>query len=128
MPWLSALFLALSGLLIGWIPLLGPLALGFLAGRAERGVRAPLALLPALALQTLGLLAARLTLRAVENHQLGGWLWTLVGWLFSPLAAWLGRPLEGVIAGSSALGFLLLFTLPVLPGLLLGSLSGRRKG
>ena len=78
MPWLSAFFLFLLSLLIGWIPVLGPLALGVLAARAEPGSRALLAVLPALGAQTLGLLATRAVVGAVQDRHLDGWVWTAV--------------------------------------------------
>lgn len=126
MLWVNVLMLLLVAVLVGWVPLLGPLALGFLAGRAERGPRAVLILLPALALQTLGLLGVRWLENAAEARGLDGWFWTALAWLGSPVNAALGRPLGGMIGDSDALGFLLLFTLPALPGLALGWLTGRR--
>ena len=130
MPWLSAFFLLLLSLLIGWIPVLGPLALGVLAARAEPGPRAPLALLPALSVQTLGLLATRALTNAVQDSHLDGWVWTAVSWLLSPqlgiLGTALGRPFRRLVADSSAVVFLLVFTFPVLLGLLLGALYRAR--
>ncbi len=126
MPWLSAFFLLLLSLLVGWIPVLGPLALGMLAARAEPGPRALLAVLPALAAQTLGLLLTRSLTNAVQDRHLDGWVWTAVGWLLSPLSTALGRPFSQLIADSPVVMFLLVFTFPVLPGLLLGALSLRR--
>ena len=126
MPWLSAFFLLLLSLLIGWIPVLGPLTLGVLAARAEPGPRALLAVLPALGMQTLGLLATRAVVSAVQDRHLDGWVWTAVSWLLSPLGTALGRPFSQLVADSSAVVFLLVFTFPVLPGLLLGLLPGAR--
>ena len=126
MPWLSAFFLLLLSLLVGWIPVFGPLALGVLAARAETGLRALLAVLPALSMQTLGLLLTRALTNAVQDRHLDGWVWTAVSWLLSPLGTALGRPFSQLVADSSAVVFLLVFTFPVLPGLLLGALSLRR--
>ncbi len=126
MPWLSAFFLLLLSLLVGWIPVLGPLALGVLAARAEPGPRALLAVLPALSVQTLGLLAIRTVTNAVQDSHLDGWVWTAVSWLLSPLGTALGRPFSQLVANSSALVFLLVFTFPVLLGLLLGALRRAR--
>ncbi|BDP40547.1 hypothetical protein DAETH_05160 [Deinococcus aetherius] len=126
MAWVNVFMLLVVALLVGWIPVLGPLALGFLAGRAEPGVRALAVLLPALILQTLGLLGARWLENAVESRGLDGWLWTVLAWIGSPVSAALGRPLGNMVGDSNLLGFLLLFTLPVLVGLGLGWLTGRR--
>ncbi|WP_216328154.1 hypothetical protein [Deinococcus aestuarii] len=126
MAWVNVLMLLLVALLVGWIPVLGPFMLGFLAGRAERGVRALAVLLPALVLQTLGLLGARWLENAVESRGLDGWLWSALAWLGSPVNAALGRPLGNMIGDSDLPGFLLLFTLPALVGLGLGGLTGRR--
>ena len=125
MPWLSAFFLLVLSLLVGWIPVLGPLLLGVLAARAEPGPRALLAVLPALGVQTLGLLLTRALTNAVQDSHLDGWVWTAVGWLLSPLGTALGRPFSQLVADSSAVVFLLVFTFPVLPGLLLGALRRR---
>ncbi|WP_102125897.1 hypothetical protein [Deinococcus planocerae] len=127
MTWVNVLMLLLVALLVGWIPVLGPLALGFLAGRAERGARSLLVLLPALILQTLGLLGARWLENAVESRGLDGWLWTALAWLGSPVSAALGRPLGNMVGDSDLPGFLLLFTLPALIGLPLGRLTARRR-
>lgn len=126
MPWVNVFMLLLVALLIGWIPVVGPLALGFLAGRAERGPRALAVLLPALILQTLGLLGARWLENAVESRGLDGWVWTVLAWIGSPVSAALGRPLGNMVGDSDLPGFLLLFTLPVLVGLGLGWLTARR--
>ena len=112
--------------MIGWIPVLGPLTLGVLAARAEPGPRALLAVLPALGAQTLGLLALRAVAGAVQDRHLDGWVWSAVGWLLSPLGAALGRPFSQLVADSSAMMFVLVFTFPVLLGLLLGTLSRAR--
>ncbi|MEW6423008.1 MAG: hypothetical protein AB1511_15000 [Deinococcota bacterium] len=125
MPWVNALMLLLVALLVGWVPILGPLALGFLAGRAEKSLRAVLVLLPALLLQTLGLLGVRWLEHALQTRGLEGWAWSALTWLGSPVQATLGRPLGNMIGDSDPLGFLLLFTLPALPGLGLGWLTGR---
>ncbi|MBI0446959.1 MULTISPECIES: hypothetical protein [Deinococcus] len=125
MAWVNALMLLLVTLLLGWVPVLGPLLLGFLAGRAERGARAVLVLLPALLLQTLSLLGIRWLQQAIETRGLEGWLWTALAWLGSPLYSLLGRPLGHLIGDSSPAGFLLLFTLPAGLGLVLGGLTGR---
>lgn len=127
MAWVNVVMLVLVALLVGWIPVLGPLALGFLAGRAERGVRALAVLLPALTLQTLGLLGVRWLENAAEARGLDGWFWTALAWLGSPLNAALGRPLGGMIGDSDLPGFLLLFTLPAVLGLGLGMLTGGRR-
>lgn len=127
MLWVNVLMLLLVALLIGWIPVLGPLALGFLAGRAEPGPRALLALLPALALQTLGLLGVRWLENVAESRGLDGWFWTALAWIGSPVNAALGRPLGNMIGDSNMLGFLVLFTLPALIGLALGWATGRRR-
>ena len=52
--------------------------------------------------------------------------WSAVGWLLSPLGAALGRPFSQLVADSSAMMFVLVFTFPVLLGLLLGTLSRAR--
>lgn len=126
MLWVNMFFLVLVAALLGWVPVLGPLLLGFLAARAQPGTRALLALLPALGVQTAGLLVARWTENLIEARQLDGWLWTAVSWIFSPVSTALGRPLGNLIGDSSTLVFLALFTLPVLLGLLLGAVTGRR--
>lgn len=126
MTWINVLMLLLVAVVVGWVPLLGPLLLGFLAGRAERGVRAALVLLPALALQTLGLLGVRWLENAAEARGLDSWFWTALAWLGSPLNAALGRPLGNLIGDSDVGGFLLLFTLPAVLGLVIGGLTGRR--
>ncbi|WP_019587427.1 hypothetical protein [Deinococcus apachensis] len=128
MVWINVFMLLLVALVVGWVPVVGPLGLGFLAGRAERGPRAVLVLLPALALQTLGLLGVRWLENVAEARGLGGWFWTVLAWLGSPVNALLGRPLGNMIGDSDAAGFLLLFTLPAALGLLLGWLTGRRPG
>lgn len=126
MPWVNAFMLLLVALLVGWVPVLGPLALGFLAARAEKGLRALLVLLPALLLQTLGLLGVRWLDNVAEARGLDSWFWTALAWLGSPVQVTLGRPLGNMIGDSDLLGFLLLFTLPALLGLVLGWLPGRR--
>ena len=118
-------------LLIGWVPLLGPLALGFVAARAERGLRAPLVLLPALLFGALGLILARALALAAQRAviygvHLEGWLWTAVGWLLSPVGTLLGRPFSHLLVGTPPAGLLLLYGAPVLVGLLLGALGPRR--
>jgi hypothetical protein len=123
---LNMFFLVVMALLLGWVPLLGPALLGFLAARSQPGARALLAVLPALGVQTVGLLIARWTEQTLQARQLDGWLWTAVGWIFSPVSTLLGRPLGHLIGGSSPLAFAALFTLPVLLGLLLGAVTGRR--
>ncbi|EYB69531.1 hypothetical protein DEIPH_ctg004orf0037 [Deinococcus phoenicis] len=125
MAWVNVFMLLLVALLLGWVPVLGPLLLGVLAGRAEKGPRAVLVLLPALVLQTLGLLGVRWLENAVEARGLDGWLWTALAWLGSPLAAALGRPLGNVIGDSDLTGFLLLFTLPAVLGLVLRWVTAR---
>ena len=125
MPWLSTFFLLLLAVLIGWIPLLGPLALGFFAGRAERGPRAVLVLLPGLAVIVLGNLALRALEQTTERYGVTTWLWTGVSWLLSPLATWLGRPLTELVGGSLQT-FLVLIAAPLIAGLLLGALTRRR--
>lgn len=126
MAWVNVFMLLVVALLIGWVPVLGPLTLGFLAGRVERGVRALAVLLPALLLQTLGLLGARWLENTVESRGLDGWLWTILAWVGSPVSAALGRPLGNMVGDSNLPGFLLLFTLPALVGLPLGWLTARR--
>ena len=132
MPWLSSFFLLLLSLLIGWIPLLGPLALGFVAARAERGrgPRALLALLPALILQGLGLLLTRSLAGTLQNAvvwgvHLEGWFWAAVSWFLSPLGTALGRPLSHLYIANPLPVSLLILVVPALLGLLLGAL-GRR--
>lgn len=125
MTWINGAMLLLVALLVGWVPVLGPLVIGFLAGRAEPGVRALLVLLPALAVQTLGLLGVRWLENAAEARGLDGWFWTALAWLGSPLNAALGRPLGNLIGDSDALGFGLLFTLPAAAGLFVGGLTRR---
>lgn len=110
--WVYAVMLLLVTVLLGWVPLLGPLLLGGLAGRAAPGWRAFAVLLPALALQTGLLLGARWAALTVQNSGLDGGLWTVV--------AWLGSPLGHVLGSATLAGFLLLYTLPALPGLLIG--------
>ncbi|GAA5533431.1 hypothetical protein [Deinococcus aluminii] len=126
MVWVNAFMLLLVALLVGWVPVLGPLLLGFLAGRAEKGWRAVLILLPALILQTLGLLGVRWLEQAASTRGLDNWFWTALAWLGSPLYTALGRPLGNMIGDSNLAGFLLLFTLPAVLGLLLGWVTGRR--
>lgn len=133
MPWLTSFFLLLLALLIGWIPLLGPLALGFLAARAERGARTLLVLLPALLVQTSGLLLVRTLAHAVQNVTVYGWhlegdFWTAISWLVSPLGTALGRPLSHLLADTSLPAFLLIFIVPVVLGLLLGAVLPGRPG
>ncbi|WP_407569277.1 hypothetical protein [Deinococcus altitudinis] len=133
MPWLTSFFLLLLALLIGWIPLLGPLALGFLAARAERGARTLLALLPALLVQTSGLLLTRALTRAAQNVTVYGWhleggFWTAVSWLVSPLGTAFGRPLSHLLADTSLPVFLLIFLAPVVLGLAIGALLPGRPG
>ncbi len=125
--WVHALMLLLVAVLVGWVPLLGPLVLGGLAGRAVPGWRGVVALLPALALQTALLLAARWAALAVQNSGLEGGLWAAVAWLGGPLSAALGRPLGDVLGSATLAGFLLLYTLPALPGLLIGAQMARRS-
>lgn len=125
MFWLNAVMLVLVALLLGWVPVAGPLLLGFLAGRAERGLRALWVLLPALILQTLGLLGLRGLENLAEARGLDTWFWTALAWLGSPLSAALGRPLGHVIGDSDLGGFLLLFTLPAALGLVAGLLTRR---
>lgn len=117
--------LLLIALLVGWVPVLGPLLLGFLAGRAARGAQAVLVLLPALLLQTLGLLGVRWLENAAEVRGLDRWFWTALAWLGSPLSAALGRPLGNVIGDSDLAGFVLLFTAPAALGLVAGLLTRR---
>lgn len=76
--WLHALMLLLVAVLVGWVPLLGPLVLGGLAGRAAPGWRGVVALLPALALQTALLLVARWAALTAQNSGLDGGLWAAV--------------------------------------------------
>ncbi|WP_424949871.1 hypothetical protein [Deinococcus sp.] len=132
MPWLSALFLLLLTPLGGWIPVFGPLTLGFVAARAEPGIRSLLALLLALLLQSLGLLFTRSLAGTLQNAvvwgvHLEGWFWAAVSWLLSPLGTALGRPLSHLYTSSSLPVTLLIFLAPVLPGLLLGALAGPRR-
>lgn len=124
--WIHALMLLLVAGLVGWVPLLGPLLLGGLAGRAAPSWRAVTVLLPALALQTALLLGARWAALTVQNSGLEGGLWAAVTWLGSPLSAALGRPLGEVLGSATLGGFLLLYTLPALPGLLIGAEMARR--
>ena len=124
--WISVLMLLLLALVLGWVPLLGSLLLGFLAGRAAPGVRGLLIVLPALAPQTGLLLAGRWMVQGVATSGYEGWLWTALSWLSGPLSTALGRALSEMIGRSDALGFALLFTLPALPGLLLGNRGARR--
>ncbi|CAM3795626.1 hypothetical protein [Deinococcus frigens] len=126
MPWINVFMLLVVALLVGWVPVLGPLLLGFLAGRVAPGVWSLGVLLPALAVQTSVLLAARWVAQGVAASSAEGWLWTALTWLSGPLSVALGRPLGAAVGGSDPLGFLLLFTLPVLPGLVLGIRSARR--
>ncbi|WP_245593140.1 hypothetical protein [Deinococcus frigens] len=125
--WIHAAMLLLVALLLGWVPVLGPLLLGVLAGRAAPGGRGAAALLPALALQTALLLGARWAARTVQDFGLDGGLWTAVAWLGSPLSAALGRPLGHVLGSATLAGFLLLYILPALPGLLIGAQMARRS-
>lgn len=128
MFWVNALMLVLVGLLLGWIPVLGPGLLGFLAGRAERGPRTVLVLLPTLILQTLALIGLRWLENTAERQHLDGWFWTALSWLGSPVSTALGRPLANAVGDSSPLGFVLLFTAPAIVGLILGSwTAGQRK-
>lgn len=128
LPWVHAIMLLVVAVLVGWVPLLGPLVLGGLAGRAAPGWRGVVALLPALALQTAILLSARWAALTVQNAGLSGGLWAAVAWLGSPLSAALGRPLSEVLGSATLAGFLLLYTLPALPGLLIGAqMAGRSR-
>lgn len=122
MAWLSALFLLLLAVLTGWIPLLGPLALGFFAARSTPGPRALLVALPGVLVIALGWLA----LRAAERYGVSAWIWTAVSWLISPLGTWLGRPLTHLIGESSVQTFALLIAAPLVVGLLAGALTRRR--
>ena len=124
--WVHAVMLLLVAALLGWVPLLGPLLLGGLAGRAAPGWRGVVVLLPALALQTALLLGARWVAQMVQDFGLSGGLWAAVAWLGSPLSAALGRPLGQVLGSATLAGFLLLYTLPALPGLMIGTGLGRR--
>lgn len=124
--WLHALMLLLVAMLLGWVPLLGPLLLGGLAGRAAPGWRAVVALLPALALQTALLLGARWVAQGVQSAGLEGGVWAAVAWLGGPLSAALGRPLGHVLGSATLAGFLLLYTFPALPGLFIGAQMARR--
>lgn len=131
MPWVHAFFLWLLAVLIGWIPVLGPLALGFVAARAEPRPRALLVLLPALLAQTVLVLLGHAAAGAIQHAALfgwplQGWLWTAVSWLLSPVATLIGRPLTSVLATAPVITLLLVFLAPVLPGLLLGLLGRRR--
>ncbi|WP_295818464.1 hypothetical protein [uncultured Deinococcus sp.] len=120
--------LLLVAVLVGWIPVLGPLLIGWLAGRAAPGARGVLYVLPALAAQTLGLLAVRWLAQTVNSSGLEGGLWTAVAWFGSPLSAAVSRPLGELISASTVAGFVAVYTLPVLPGLLLGSVTaGTRR-
>lgn len=121
MPWIHVFMLLLVALLVGWIPVLGPTLLGFLAGRAAPGLLGLFTLLPALALQTALLLGARTLAQGVAASGYEGWLWTALAWLGGPLWPALGRPLRDMVGRSDALGFAVLFTLPALAGLLLGA-------
>ncbi|CAM3440345.1 hypothetical protein DESA109040_12765 [Deinococcus saxicola] len=125
--WIHALMLLLVAVLMGWVPLLGPLLLGGLAGRAAPGWRAVVVLFPALALQTALLLGARWAALTVQNSGLDGGLWAAMAWLGSPLSAVLGRPLGHVLGSATLAGFVLLYTLPALPGLLIGAQMARRS-
>ncbi|CAM3676947.1 hypothetical protein DESA109040_19535 [Deinococcus saxicola] len=124
--WIHALMLLVMTVLVGWVPLLGPLLLGGLAGRAAPGWRAVVVLLPALALQIALLLGARWAALTVQNSGLDSGLWAAVAWLGSPLSAALGRPLDHVLSSATLAGFVLLYTLPALPGLLMGAQMARR--
>lgn len=126
MAWLSALFLLLLAVLTGWIPLLGPLALGFFAARSTPGPRAVLVALPGLTVIVAGWLTLRAAEQTAERYGLSAWLWTAVSWLISPLGTWLGRPLTQLIGESSAQMFALLIAAPLLVGLLAGALTRRR--
>lgn len=124
--WIHALMLVMT-VLVGWVPLLGPLLLGGLAGRAAPGWRAVVVLLPALALQTALLFGARWAAQSVQGAGLEGGVWAAVAWLGSPLSAALGRPLGHVLGSATLAGFVLLYTLPALPGLLIGAQMARRS-
>jgi hypothetical protein len=126
MPWLNAFFLLLLAVLIGWVPVLGPLALGFFAARSERGPRALLVLLPGLLVIGVGWAALRSLAGVVERSGASGWLWTAVAWFLSPVSSALGRPLSQWIAESSVQTVTLLIAAPLVVGLLVGAVSGRR--
>lgn len=124
--WIHVL-LRLLAVLVGWVPLLGPSLLGSLAGRAAPGWQGVLVLLPALALQTALLLGARWAALTVQNSGLDGGLWAAVAWLGSPLSAALVRPLGHVLGSTTLAGFVMLYTLPALLGLLMGAQMVRRS-
>lgn len=124
--WLHALMLMLVAILLGWVPLLGPLLLGGLAGRAAPGWRAVVVLLPALALQTALLLGVRWAAQSIQGAGLEGGVWAAMAWLGSPLSAALGRPLGHVLGSATLAGFVLLYTLPALLGLLMGTQMARQ--
>ena len=126
MPWLNAFFLLLLALLVGWVPVLGPLALGFFAARSERGPRALLVVLPGLMAIGVGWAALRSLAGVVERSGLAGWLWTAVAWFLSPVSSALGRPLSQLIGESSVGALLLLILAPTVVGLIAGAVSGRR--
>lgn len=125
MTWIHALMLLLVAPLVGWIPALGPLLLGALAGRAHTGWRGAVIVVPGLALQTLLLLGVRWATRSVQQAGIEGGLWTALAWVGGPLSAALGRPLSHLIGDSDVAGFVVLYLLPVVPGLLLGWWSRR---
>ncbi|WP_293909285.1 hypothetical protein [Deinococcus sp.] len=126
MPWLNAFFLLLLAVLVGWVPVLGPLVLGFFAARSERGPRALLVMLPGLIVIGVGWAALRSLAGVVERSGLAGWLWTAVAWFLSPLSSALGRSLSQLIGDSSVQTVLLMILAPLVVGLVAGAISGRR--